>query len=281
MRSDNGPVVSVVVPHRGNDDSLFLCVNAVRSQVLAYHSVELIIVLNEPKKRPLGFDLRDHETLLWEPQYFSYNARNTGIRAATGGVIALTDSDSVPEPLWLENALGHVSRGAQLVAGRIMLTFPTGPLSAPACYEKLYAFDQEKNVRFGRSTTANLVGPSDLFTKFPFETDAATGEDFRWTTQAVATGVTLTYAEEAVVRHPVRESMGELLAKAERVTRRQGNSRSGKMGIIPAFRHYFSVHCVPPSASRRRECSSREKFLASFTSILLQGAKLWFFLRPR
>jgi len=281
MNRGQDPLVSVIIPHQGNDDRLLLCISALRLQTLPAREVEIIIVLNERKERTLGFDLKENETCIWEPNYYSYNARNRGIQAAHGSIVALTDSDTVPSLHWLEHAARHVESGAQLIAGQVTLSYQTRPLSAAASYEKLYAFDQEKNVRFGRSTTANLVGRSELFTNFTFNVTAETGEDFRWTTAATARGTKLIYAEDVEVSHPARESLRDLLDKAKRVSRKATGSLSGGMKTVPAFRHYLSVHLFPPSRSKRKECSPRELLLATATSLLLQAAKLWFFLRSR
>lgn len=52
-------------------------------------------------------------------------ARTTGVRAATGEVLAFVDSDCVPSPTWLERGIAAIDAGADVVQGR---TLPRGPV---------------------------------------------------------------------------------------------------------------------------------------------------------
>lgn len=268
--------VTVVIPHKGDDKVLFDCIRALRNQTYPGESRETIVVLNEEVQRALEFSLDTNESLVWEPRYFSYNARNAGIRVAKGAVIALTDSDTVPAPEWLERAVAAVNKGCDLVAGAIHMSFSQSPLSAAACYEKLYAFDQEKNVQWGRAATANLVGRTELFVKSPFNSARASGEDFAWTKKATHRGVTLTYEKSAIVQHPARETLGDLLAKAKRVSRGHESAEGGGPGMTSALKHYFSLYVAMPSRTKRQICTPREKVLAYGVAILVQVAKAFF-----
>ena len=213
-------LVSVVVPHQGDDEPLSRCLEGLRQQTYPTDRYEVIIVLNEPEQRNLACELRDNENTVWEPNYFSYKARNSGIEASRGEVIALTDSDTTPSPGWLENGVRAIDQsGADMIAGHIEVTASTRWLTNPALYELLFAFDQSKNVSGGFSTTANLFARREAFTKFGlFQETARTGEDFDWTRAAVEAGARFVYTPTAIVRHPARESWRSLLAKARRTT---------------------------------------------------------------
>ncbi len=218
--SENQSVrVTVVVPHKGPARLLQSCISALRAQTYPKELTSVIVVMNEPEQSALPFEPLDNELILWQPEYFSYAARNHGIRHSNGDVIALTDSDTIPDPNWLAAGIASIETGADLVAGHIDLSFTTNPLSPSACYEKLYAFDQEKNVGGGFSTTANLFAQRHVFTQQGlFDETAVTGEDFEWTKSAVEDGATLTYSPDAIVEHPARETWSALFAKARRTT---------------------------------------------------------------
>jgi len=220
FRENTGcPDVAVVIPHRGADDYLAQCLDALRNQTYPSHKINITIVLNEPSARPVGFSLRDNETLLWHPQHFSYAARNAGIMSSNSDIIALTDSDTVPSHDWIARGVEAIMSGPDIVAGKVELTFAVTPLTPAACYEKLFAFDQEKNVTSGYSATANLFARSSVFTTVgPFDEHAHTGEDFAWTRKAVSSGAHLIYSPEVIVSHPARESMRELFLKAKRTS---------------------------------------------------------------
>ncbi|MEG4999717.1 glycosyltransferase [Microcoleus sp. B4-D4] len=119
------PFVSVVVPVYNGERDLPDLIECLRSQTYPRHSVEYLIVdnnsrdrtsaiiqtatnLNPPSVPPLvrGGGNLDRITIrhLTENQIqSSYAARNKGIRASTGEIIAFTDADCRPETQWLEN----------------------------------------------------------------------------------------------------------------------------------------------------------------------------------
>jgi len=198
---------------------LLACIRALRAQTYPTELFTVVIALNEPTQRSLGFDLRQRESLAWEPRGFSYNARNTGIKSSLSDVVALTDSDTVPDSEWLTEGVAALSAGADIVAGHITVTTTTMKPSLPALYELLFAFDQQKNVAGGFCTTANLFARRDVFAQQGlFDQTALTGEDFEWTRSAVEDGMTLTYSPHAAVNHPARETWSKLFAKARRTT---------------------------------------------------------------
>ena len=276
------PLVSVVIPHHGEDKPLEKCVTALRSQTYPRQDTEILIVLNEESKRSLSFPLAPGEKLLWEPQSFSYAARNHGILHARGHIIALTDSDTVPSAEWLNEGVAALGGSADLVAGRIDLTFTRQPLTPAACYEKLFAFDQEKNVSLGRATTANLFARKEMLESLrAFSDTAASGEDFRWTSAAVKSGAELRYAPSARVNHPARESLRELLIKAERVTEHFPRSETAWETLMRAVGQYRSLYVVPPSAEKRASCTAGERTTANVVALVVQVSKAWFFLKVR
>jgi cellulose synthase/poly-beta-1,6-N-acetylglucosamine synthase-like glycosyltransferase len=280
MKKPQQPRVSVVIPHSGADGPLEGCILALRKQTYRRDSVEIIVVLNEASQRPLEFRLDPGEVLLWEPHFYSYAARNAGIQKASGAIIALTDSDTIPQPDWLEQGVAAIGASDGLIAGAIDLTFTRRPLTPSACYEQLFAFDQEKNVSLGRATAANLFARKELLESLgAFSDTAASGEDFRWTSAAVKSGTALRYAPSARVNHPARESMRELLLKAQRVTEHFPRSETPWETITRAVAQYRSLYAVPPSAEKRASCTPRERTTAHVVALVVQLSKAWFFLK--
>ncbi|MEG4484959.1 glycosyltransferase [Microcoleus sp. D2_18a_B4] len=104
------PEVSVVVPVYNGEADLPDLIECLRSQTYPPHSVEYLLVDNNSRDRTSAILATaaklDQITIrhLTENQIqSSYAARNKGIRASTGEIIAFTDADCRPESDWLEN----------------------------------------------------------------------------------------------------------------------------------------------------------------------------------
>lgn len=119
--------VSVVIPTRNRAADLGRCLTALAGQSYPLAQVEIIICddgstesLAEPlaTARSLGLPIR---CLRQEPSGPAA-ARNLGIRAAEGPVIALTDSDTVPDQEWLTKLMAALARSphAAGVEGRVV-----------------------------------------------------------------------------------------------------------------------------------------------------------------
>lgn len=270
MKPSQLPLVSVVIPHQGPDETLKLCLEALRQQTYPASQIEILIVINELFRRQPTFELESNEKILWQPHYYSYAARNRGIEASNRPIIALTDSDTIPDPDWIKEGTRALLDGPDLVAGAIRLSFTTSPLTPSACCEKLFAFDQENNANHGRSATANLLVKRVVFdTHGLFDSLAESGEDFEWTSKVTLAGSTLVYSPHASVAHPARESWKELIHKARRrtkiLTRQGGGSRMLKVASERLFSSAFNGE----RNYARDDMSLREIFMGHATRLIL------------
>jgi glycosyltransferase involved in cell wall biosynthesis len=94
--------ISVVVPLYNVEKYLDVCIHALLGQDYPQDRYEIIMVDNNSTDATvsvvLGFP---RIQLLYEPKQGAYAARNRGIRAAQGGILAFTDPDCQPHPDWL------------------------------------------------------------------------------------------------------------------------------------------------------------------------------------
>ncbi|MEG3857667.1 glycosyltransferase [Microcoleus sp. herbarium12] len=110
------PIVSVVVPVYNGETDLPDLIECLRSQTYPTNRVEYLLVDNKSRDRTStilqaaakspkqeGFNQITIRNLTENKIQSSYAARNKGIRASTGEIIAFTDADCRPEPQWLEN----------------------------------------------------------------------------------------------------------------------------------------------------------------------------------
>lgn len=213
------PKVSVIVPHYRDLAGLALCLASLDRQSYPRDSVEIVVADNASPEGPDAIAEvvagRAHLTIVAEKG--AGPARNGGVAASNGEVLAFIDSDCVAEPSWLEE--GVKALGASDFAGgriRVLVADPAR-VTATEAFERVFAFDQQAYVTRKRFTvTANLFCPRALFDQAGgFKTGVS--EDFEWSRRAQAAGFTLGYAPLAVVGHPARRSWAELVAKWRRI----------------------------------------------------------------
>ncbi|MEA5515554.1 glycosyltransferase [Nodularia sp. UHCC 0506] len=120
------PMVSVVVPIYNGEADLPDLIKCLQSQTYPQDRVEYLLVDNNSSDRTLSLLQAAAENfpvikVLSENQIqSSYAARNTGIRAAVGEIIAFTDADCHPQPQWLHSLIQpFIESSVVIVAGEI------------------------------------------------------------------------------------------------------------------------------------------------------------------
>ncbi|MBW4682793.1 MAG: glycosyltransferase [Microcoleus vaginatus WJT46-NPBG5] len=117
------PEVSVIVPIYNGEADLPDLLNCLRSQTYPTHLVEYLLVDNNSSDGTGTLIAAGGEGFhhLSENQIqSSYAARNAGIRAATGDILAFTDADCRPNPNWLHSLIQpFVKQNVGIVAGEI------------------------------------------------------------------------------------------------------------------------------------------------------------------
>lgn len=125
------PVISVVVPCRGQARELGGCLRGLRDQVIeSPYEVIVVDAAADPEVAAVaeGFPkvrlVRDASGLL------AGEARNLGAKSAQGRFLAFIDADCVPEADWLTVALDALEAGGEMVGGPILDLLPFHPLAA-------------------------------------------------------------------------------------------------------------------------------------------------------
>lgn len=215
------PFVTVLIPTYKDTDALMLCLTALSRQDYPAQAFEVIVINNNPDAQiPPRADCPQLK-ILNEAQPGSYAARNTGLLHARGEILAFTDADCIPQPNWISKGVEVLVKHPQAfrVAGRVELYKVPGTSWAVWKYESTTSFNQKYNVSKGLSVTANLFVKKEAFSiTGTFNDSLMSGGDMEWNKRASQKKLPIIFAPEAIVRHPARATMTELLHKYRRVS---------------------------------------------------------------
>lgn len=227
-------LASVIIPTYRDWVRCFECLDALREQTLDASVFEIIVVNNDPADLcPDTGRLASNVKIIDEEAPGSYAARNAGVAASSGTLLAFTDSDCRPSSQWLEVAVETINahNGSVRVTGPIEIFRPSDCGELAYLYDRKFAFNQLSTQRYKHAVTANLIVPRAMFDLVGlFNSDMMSGGDFEWDGRAAKLGVSLVFKQEAVVRHPSRRSVAELSTKARRVA--GGSVALGNVGVM-------------------------------------------------
>lgn len=216
------PRISVVVPHYNDLINLDLCLGALEAQTVDRDDFEIVVADNGSPEGPdeVRRVVRDRAKLVFVAERGAAAARNGGVAAASGAILAFTDSDCRPRPDWLEEGLRALGR-CDIVGGAVdVLVDNPERLSAVEAFEKVFAFRNEHYVTAkGFTVTANLICAREVFRAAGEFSTSGVSEDVEWCARARACGYRLAYAADAAVGHPARRSWPDLVKKTRRINR--------------------------------------------------------------
>jgi GT2 family glycosyltransferase len=213
--------VSVVIPHYNDLANLDRCLAELQGRPVPADTYEIVVADNNSTcdRRALEAVCAGRARLVHAPVQGAAEARNAGVRAARGTVLAFIDSDCRPEPQWLAAGVAALSK-APLVGGRVdVAVADPARLTPTEAFERVFAFNNERYVREERfSVTANLFTTRAVFDAVGgFRTGVS--EDLDWGRRAAALGYAWHYAPAAAVAHPARRDWSELVRKWRRLMR--------------------------------------------------------------
>lgn len=202
-------MISVVIPVLDEQRRITGLLDAIAAQVGA-PQVEVLVVDNGSTDGTVALAERHplRPTVLHEAARGPYAARNTGIAAARGDVVALTDADCEPDPGWLAAGQRAIDAGADLAGGAIV-QIHRDAASLWERYDRATYLRQDRFVEDqGFAATANLFVRRQVFDAVgTFRPELVASGDLELCRRATAAGFRLVYAGDAVVRHHPRQTI--------------------------------------------------------------------------
>ncbi|MBO0349310.1 glycosyltransferase [Phormidium pseudopriestleyi FRX01] len=225
MYQQTQPFISIIIPVLNDRRQLQLCLEALEKQTYPKYLYEVLVIDNgsDESIEPVVRQFKQAKMLV-EPSPGSYTARNKGILQAKGEVLAFTDADCIPHSDWLEKGTAHLLAipNCGLVGGHIQFSFknPNRP-NAAELYDQFFFLQQEYYLEHEKfAATANVFTYKQVFEQVGlFNSNLKSGGDREWGNRVFAEGYAQSYAADASICHPARDSVKQLQKKVTRVAR--------------------------------------------------------------
>ena len=217
----NGKFVSVIIPVLNNQRGLDDVLAALAAQSWPRESLEVVVVdnLSDPplqineKYSSLGRIVKCSAT-------GAYAARNAGVLAAGGAVLAFTDSDCIPDSGWVAAGVAALElfEYRAVIGGEVAFSLSERP-SSVEIYQQLTGFQQQENItQRGFSATANLfITRSQFDLVGAFDEALLSGGDREWCWRAASKGYRVEYVKNGIVTTKPRTRLREAIRQARRV----------------------------------------------------------------
>jgi len=263
-------LVSVIVPHLDDYDNLDACLALLQAQSFPGDRTEIIVADNGSSR---GLDavrriVGSRGQVIEVAERGAGPARNAGVRASRGEVLAFIDSDCRPDKRWLEEGLYEL-RHADIAGGHVdVLVEDPLRMTAAEAFESVFAFRNERYVKnFKFTVTASMFVWRSVFDAVGDFINSVP-EDKDWCERAWRQGYRIRFAPKSIVGHPARRTMEELKRKWRRLTLEssEGARREGRGPVLVLLRQSAALLAVAPHAflplTSKRLSGSRNRLMA-------------------
>jgi glycosyltransferase involved in cell wall biosynthesis len=221
------PLVSVVVVTRDRPALLAQTLEALAKQT--WDVREVIVVDNGG-----GLEDPDGARLVPAVGMSLGAARQAGVEAARGAIIAFTDDDCLPDPAWIEEMVAAFQRDRWLLGVQGRTLAQDGPLDAHAVrIERLNPLFQTCNIAYRREAIERAGGFDPDFTGWFEDTDL--GARIQGSGPIAFTGSAVVVHQAVPRRTLSRDAWRRLIADECRLAARQPDFYRRVRGPSPAF----------------------------------------------
>jgi glycosyltransferase involved in cell wall biosynthesis len=278
---------SVIVPVYNNPEGIRALIDALLAQTYPSRHFEIIIVDNNSTDetadvvRSIASKNDDRIKLAMETTIqSSYAARNRGIEESSGEFLAFVDSDCTPAASWLENGIGALENDSVACGGgKVEFFYQSDRPNAVEYLDSARKLDQRHYVEdLGFAATANFFARRDLFAqKGMFRADVISGGDFEFGRRVTSQGQRIAYINDAVVTHPARATVRELLKKSKRVA--VGQKQLGRLGLAgqvgPSWKQLVPARSWPDDGNWSRSLTIVDKAKILALQTLVRWVNFW------
>ena len=212
--------ITVVIPHLNQPGMLARCLASLAAGQRRADAI--IVVDNGSATLPAAICAAHPQVqLLQEPTPGPGPARNLGVAASTGAILAFIDADCLAAPDWLAAAEAAMADPAATILGGDVRIAHADParLTMLEAYESIYAYRMDRYIaREGFTGTGNLVVRRAVLAAVGPFAGIGVAEDRDWGRRATAKGYRIRYVAGLKVYHPARKDFEELRRKWRRQT---------------------------------------------------------------
>jgi GT2 family glycosyltransferase len=280
--------ISVVIPHLNQPDFLNRCLTSLRDGTR--QPDEVFVVDNGSAALPHNIcDRFEGVTLLSEATPGPGPARNCGVAASTGDILAFIDADCLAHPDWLATIEATLTSDprAEILGGDVRIAYnDPDQLTVLEAYESIYAYRMDRYIaREGFTGTGNLAMHRRVMQAVGPFGGLDVAEDRDWGQRATRAGHDLRYVPAMKVYHPARQSFAELALKWDRHSAHDyALYRARPLGRLKWLARTAAM-CVSPFVESLRILRSdrisgvRARLLAMAGLIRIRLYRTWIMLR--
>lgn len=212
--------ISVVIPHLNQPAFLARCLASL--EVGQRRPDEVFVVDNGSHELPAAVcAAHPGVILLQEATPGPGPARNCGIAASSGDILAFIDADCLADDGWLAQAEAAMADpAATILGGDVRIAYDnSADITALEAYESVYAYRMDRYIlKEGFTGTGNLVVRRVALAAVGPFAGISVAEDRDWGQRATALGFVIRYVPGMKVYHPARKTFAELCRKWDRQT---------------------------------------------------------------
>ncbi|WP_353633800.1 glycosyltransferase [Halobacterium sp. NMX12-1] len=272
----SSPVLSIIVPVYNDPDGLRQTLSSLVDQPNTPEFEIIVVDNNSTDETPQvirEFERRYSDIIFGFSEtdiQSSYAARNTGIKQASGEILAFIDADVIVGDTWITDVWHQFQESnVDYLGCNVEMYIPNGNDTFWARYDCSMGLPVRHYIRTKQfaPTCALALRRSVLDEVGCFDEELVSGGDKEFGHRVSTAGFKLEFAPKITVQHPARSTFKSHIGKAIRIG--EGQFRLWKEHDLAS--HPFSpIRILPPSPSRVRERKrNKQNFAATYATAYL------------